>query len=134
MPANQIASTANFDFGAPVALGTVLLFKVKDHRGGKLNLRFENPDGRAAVAVTVQVAPSDAIAAGDAEVPDTFANTSAANNGAAIVGLSVGQRQSREATIFLRSGLDQWLRVQASGGARAALQIRGDAILEPVTI
>lgn len=124
MPQLNVASIGNFDFGAPESVGEVLRFRVKDKRGGKLIMHFENPDGVANVTVSAEVSSDGS----------SFSATTAANNLAAVTSLVVQQRAGRDATILLREGTDNYLRITASGGARAILQLRGDVALEPVTI
>jgi len=128
MPQAQIATMGNFDFRAPVAEAEVLRFRTKPNRSGKLTLLFENPDSANNLTVTVQVAPAGA----DNVTPGSWADTSAANNLAAVATVVVEKRCRREATILLRPGIDVWMRLQALGGGRGVLQIRGDDILEPV--
>ena len=122
MPRSQVAVVEEYDFGAPVVEAQVLQFRAK--KGGIMDLRFENCVGDADVVVTVDVS-ADASA---------WANTTAANNGQAIVTETVLRRTVRDFTINLRQGLDNYVRVLASGGARANLQVRQDVGLEIVTI
>lgn len=124
MPQNQIATQGHYDFGAPVTEGEVLRFRTRDNRGGKLQLLFENPDGESDGVVTVQVSPDGT----------TWADTTAAANLEAVADVTVERRCSRQAEILIRPNEDAFMRVQASGGTRMALQIRGDAILEIVDI
>lgn len=132
MPAAQVANIANFDFGAPVATGTVLQFRTKPNMGGKLDLKFENPNGDNAVTVSVQVATTRTGL--DPAGTGGYAATTVANNLAAVTDVVVPRRTSKEATILLRRDIDAYVRVLAKGRARAALQIRGDPILEPMVI
>lgn len=124
MPAAQVANVAVFDFGAPAATGTVLQFRTKVDQGGKLDLKFENPEGANALTVAVEVSPDGT----------SWSATTVANNLAAVTALSVPRKTSKEATILIRRGIDLHVRVRASGSARGLLQIRGDQILEPKTI
>lgn len=112
MPKSQVASIANYDFGAPAAEGVVLKFRVKG--GGKLGLRFENADGVNDVEVTVQVSPDDS----------TWSDTTAAGNIVAVANESIQKRTFKDFTILLRQGQDAYMRVQAVGGARAVMQVR----------
>jgi hypothetical protein len=124
MPQNQVANIAVFDFGAPAATATVLKFRAKPNVGGKLDLKFENSDGANQITVSVEVSADNV----------TYAATTAGNNLAAVTNLAVPRKVSKEATILLRRGVDLYLRVTASGSARGQLQMRGDPILEPMTI
>ena len=118
MPQSQIATVANFDFGSPSVNGEVLKFRVK--QGGKLSLCFENAVGSNDITVSANTSVDGV----------TFSATSTVANGEAIVNEVVGQRQTREFTLFLREGADNYLQITASGEARGLLQIRGDAILD----
>ena len=122
MPQTQVAQVASYDFGAPAVVGTVLEFRAR--KGGKLDLKFEAENAAGPVTVTVQVSADGAV----------WADTTATDNGEAIVAVVVPPKQSREFTINLRETLDNRIRVQASGSARGQLQIRGTVDLESVTI
>lgn len=124
MPQAQTANIAVFEFGAPVLTGTVLKFRTKPDRSGKLDLKFENPNGDVALAVSVEVSADNV----------SYAATTVANNLAAVTAVAVPRKTSKEATILVRRGIDLYVRVTASGGARGTLQMRGDQILEPMTI
>lgn len=124
MPASQVANIAVFDFGAPAATGTVLQFRTKIDRSGKLDLKFENSDGANDLTVSVEVSTNGS----------SWAATTAGNNLVAVTNVAVPKKVSKEATILLRRGIDLYVRVRASGSARGQLQVRGDVILEPVTI
>ena len=124
MPASQVANIAVFGFGAPTATGTVLQFRKKPDASGKLVLKFENADGVNDLTVSVETSENNS----------SWNATTAGNNLAAVTNVSVPKRTSKETTILLRRGLDLYVRVRASGGAKGELQIRGDAILEPMTI
>lgn len=124
MPLSQVANIGVYDFGAPTAIATVLIFRVKGKTGGKLSLKFENPDGVNDGTVSVEVS-ADGV---------TYAATTAGNNLAAVTSVAVPRRTAKDATILLRRDTDAWMRVRALGACRMQLQIRGDAILEPVTI
>lgn len=124
MPLSQVANVSVFEFGAPATTGTVLQFRVKPDQGGKLDFKFENPEGDNAAIVSVEVSADNS----------SWAATTAGNNLAAITALSVGRKHVRDATILVRRGVDLYLRVRASGSTRCSLQLRGDEILEPMTI
>lgn len=118
MPRTQTANVGNYDFGAPVAEGVALKFKTRDNQGGRLTARFENY-GDSDLTVTVQVSADDS----------TYADTAVATNGNAVADEVVPPRQHREFEFFLRAGQDNYMRVQALGGVRGLLQLRGDEIL-----
>ena len=118
MPQSQVAAVQNFDFGAPVAEAEVLKFRVV--HGGKLALRFENTEGEADGEVTVQVAPDGT----------TWADTTDAENLAAVANEAIPRAQYRDFTILLRQTEDAWFRVQAAGGCRMVMQARADMNLE----
>lgn len=128
MPQSQTASMGNYDFRAPVAEAEVLRFRTQPNKSGKLTLLFENPESDNSITVTLQVAPAGA----DNVTPGSWADTSAANNLVAVADLVVQPRTQRDAAILIRPGVDAWVRLQASGGGRGILQIRGDDILEKV--
>ena len=136
MPLTQAALRAVYDFDAPSQEGLAgqLGFRVRNQMGGKLELVFENPiSSRPAtpgfeltglqlpITYSIQVAAADA--AGD---PDTFADTSAANNLEAVVDVVVGPGQRNAHTVLLRPGIDAFVLVIASGGARGQMQVVGD--------
>jgi len=122
MPQTQTAQVALYDFGAPAgALAEVLKFRAR--KGGKLDLKLENP-GVEAFNASVQVSADGT----------TWAATTAANNGTAVTNLAVPAKQSKEATINLRDGQDNFVRVLANGGVRGQIQIRPDSLLEIVSI
>lgn len=132
--------------GAPISLSGATLsggvnadlrckageFRVKMNRGGKLDLKFENPDGSNDLVVTVQVATNRT-----GTTPSGtggYANTSAANNLTAVATVTVPRRSSKEATILLRRDIDNYVRILGTGNARGQVQIRGAHILEPLKI
>lgn len=134
MPSTQTALRAVYDFGAPSAEGIVLGFRTRNQTGGKLELLVENPiSSRPATpgdatsglqqdfTYSIQVAP--ALADG---TPDTFVDTAAANNLEAVVDVVATAGCSNSHTILLRPGVDAFVLVVASGGARGQLQVVGD--------
>lgn len=124
MPQTQVANIGVYDFGAPVATGTVLTFRTKPDKSGKLILEFTNDDGANDLVVSVEVSSDGS----------SFSATTVANNLAAVTNVAVPKKVTKESTILLRRGIDLYMRVRASGGARGQLQIRGDQILEPKVI
>lgn len=124
MPAAQVANIGTFPFGAPAAVATVLKFRTKPNASGKLDLKFENTEGANALTVSVEVSADNI----------TYAATTAGNNLAAVTNVSVPRKVSKEATIIIRRGVDLYMRITASGGASGQVQIRGDPILEPMTL
>lgn len=128
------ATGVDFAGGVSLDLETrPLTFRVKDEQGGKLIFNFENPDGVNDLVVSIQVAV-------DGSAPKTptetngFVATTAAANGSAVTNVTVPRRGNKQATISLRRGVDNWVRLIASGGARGVCQIRGNELLEPVQI
>lgn len=116
MPRTQTANVGNYDFGAPVAEGVPLKFAARN--GGRLTARFENY-GDSDLTVTLQVSADDS----------TYADTAATPNGSAVADEVIPPRQYREFQINLREGQDNYLRLQALGGVRGLLQLRGDEAL-----
>lgn len=116
MPRTQTANTGVYDFGAPVAEGVPLRFAVR--RGGRLTVRMENY-GDSVMTCTLQVSADNS----------SYTDTTVAANGDAVADESIPPRQYREFQIFLREGQDKFLRLQAAGGVRGQLQIRGDEVL-----
>jgi len=114
MPKTQVASVATYEFGAPVVAAEVLRFRAL--KGGKLALRFENPEGEADVSVSLQVSPDGAAKAA----------LTANDNLVVVTAASIPQKQCRDYTILLREGVDNYLHVNASGGARCTMQVRSD--------
>ena len=136
MPLTQAALRAVYDFDAPSSEGLAgqLGFRVRTNQGGKLELVFENPvSSRPAtpgfentglqqpITYSIQVAPADAN--GD---PGTFVDTTAAANLEVVVDVVVGAGQRNAHTILLRPGIDAFVLVTASGGARGQMQVVGD--------
>jgi hypothetical protein len=114
MPKTQVASVATYEFGAPAVAAEVLRFRAL--RGGKLALRFENPEGDADVTVSLKVSPDGV----------TTAALTANDNLVVVTDESIPQKQSRDYTILLREGVDTHLHVEAVGGARCTMQVRSD--------
>lgn len=121
MPRTQVANIGTYGFGAGVTENAPLLFSVR--RGGRLSIRVENQDD-VALEVTFQVSADNS----------TWADTTAAANTTAVANVSIPVRQYREYQISLRQGQDLFFRLQAVGGARGELQIRGDQILQVKTV
>lgn len=107
-------------------LSNALVFRVKEDVGGTLELLFENTIGDEDLTVSVEVASSPT---------GTTTPHSATGYAAGIVTqATVVRRGTRAYTQLMRRGQDLYLRVRSAGRARGMLQIRGDQILEPVTI
>jgi hypothetical protein len=134
MPSTQTALRAVYDFGAPSAEGIVLGFRLRNQMGGKLELLVENPiSSRPAtpgfensglqvpITYSIQVAPDDGTGQ-----PDTFLATTAALNLEAITDVVVGPGQNNAHTLLLKPGVDAYVLMVASGGARGQLQVVGD--------
>jgi transposase-like protein len=116
MPRTQTANTGVYDFGAPVTEGVPLRFKAR--QGGRLTVRMENY-GDSTLTCTLQVSADGT----------SYADTTVAANGDAVADEAIPARQFREFQIFLRQGQDNYMRLQAVGGVRGQLQIRGDEAL-----
>ena len=136
MPQTQTAIRAVYDFGAPSAEGLVLGFRVRNQKGGKIELLVENPiSARPAtpgdatsglqqpITYSIQVAP--ALATG---LPGTFIATTVALNLEAVTDVVVGAGQSNSHTLLLGAGRDAFVLMVASGGERGQLQVVGDDI------
>lgn len=117
MPRTQVANIGTYAFGAGVSATNFPVFAVR--RGGRLTIRIEN-QGDAAMTVTLQVSADNS----------SWTTTTAAANTTAVSSASVPVRQYREYQISLREGQDKFMRLQASGGVRGEMQVRGDEILE----
>lgn len=124
MPGTQVATIGTYDFGAPATEAVVLSFRTKKDQGGKLELLFTNDDGAATGTVTVQVSANGS----------SYSDTTAAANLTAVADKAIAPKITMAYTVLLRRGTDLYMRVQAVGGCRMGLQIRGDDILEPITI
>lgn len=121
MPLSQTASVPNHDIGLPaVAANGIARFKAS--KGGKLSIEFENADGVADGTVSVEVSADDS----------TYAATSVANNGAVVTNAVIQRGTRKGFTITLRQGLDNFLRINGSGGTRLQVQFRGDVGLQLV--
>jgi hypothetical protein len=115
MPRSQVASVANYDFGAPKAEGEVLRFALREGHGGNLPLTFENlalTDGE----VTVQVS----------EDGTSFVD----HDNADLVNLAVPAKHEVNDVMGLRQGKDNFVRLLAVGGIRMRMQVRRDANLQ----
>ena len=122
MPRTQAAHVPTYQFGAvsvPGAPGDEVL-KFETFQGGRQQLRFEASDAENDVTVSVEVS-EDGV---------SFNATTVANNLTAVTNEVILPRTSREFTVLLRAGLDNFMRVRASGGDRGELQIRGPGELE----
>lgn len=121
MPSNQTAQVPHFDFGAPVLPAPVLTFAVR--RGGKVVLTFLNDAGMSPVTASVKVSPDGA----------SYIATTDDDNTNAVTNIVVKPRCSSTIEMNLRPGVDMFMQVEASGGVRAAMQVRGgeSAGLEP---
>lgn len=115
MPRSQVATVANYDFGAPAAEAVVLRFQVRVGHGGNLPLTFENLDDVDG-EVTLQVSEDDA----------TFVDVGNAN----LVNAAIPARQEVNEVLSLRQGKDNFVRVQALGGVRLRMQVRHDESLQ----
>jgi len=138
MPKSQVAAVSNYDVNFPVgaaAADQVVALKLRSRfgRGGKVTIRIEptssfggqNEDAESDVEVTVQVS-EDGV---------TFANTTAANNGVAVVDEAVVALTHKEFEIGLRQGKDVFVQVKGRGitrGARVHIQVRGNEDLDLV--
>jgi len=124
MPRTQVANIGTYGFGAGVTENAPLTFSVR--RGGRLTVRAENQNepSTGAIAVTLQVSADNS----------SWADTTAAANTTAVADVSIPARQYREWQISLRDGQDKFFRLQAVGGGRGELQIRGDEILQIKTV
>ena len=120
MPRTQVGQVPVHDLGAPAVEAAVLLFKVRTHEGGLLNMLFEAPDSTRNVVYTVQVSPDNS----------SWADTTAAQNLDAVADEVLLPRGKRQHDVLLRAGVDNYVRVQAVGGDRFQLQIRNEEILE----
>ena len=124
MPRTQVANIGTYGFGAGVTENAPLTFSVR--RGGLLTIRDENQNEpqTGPIVVTLQVSADGT----------TWADTAATPNLTAVADVSIPARQYREWQVRLRQGQDNFLRLQASGGGRGELQIRGDEILQIKTV
>ena len=121
MPRTQVANIGTYGFGAGVSETAPLTFSVR--RGGRVTVRIEN-QGDATMTATLQRSADNS----------SWADTTAAANTTAVADVSIPPRQYREYQISLRDGTDNYFRLQASGGVRGELQVRGDEILQIVAI
>lgn len=121
MPRSQVATVANFDFGAPASATQVLKFRAL--RGGKLDLRIEADND--ALVVSAEVSADGTI----------WSATTADNNTTAITSAAIPAKQERDYVLTLRDTLDAFLRFTASGRGRGRVQIRGgESMLQEAVI
>ena len=122
MPRTQAAHVPTYQFGAVGVAGApddvVLRFEV--FQGGKQELRFEGSDADVDLDVSVEVS-DDGV---------TFVPTTVADNGEAVTNEIIKPRTSRNFSVNLRAGKDNFMRVRATGSDRGELQIRGPGELE----
>ena len=136
MPQTQSAVRGVYDFAAPATPAAALGFRVRTGRGGKVQLRFENPitDTGAPnstfnqaevndLTVSVQVAPM--LADG---TPGVFVPTTSADNLEAVVGEVIGAGQNMDYTLLLRPGIDVFVAIRAEGATRGHLIVTGDDV------
>jgi hypothetical protein len=123
MPRSQVANVAQYDVGAPSVEDTVLKWKLRHFSGGKVTFRFEHAeveDDANDITVSVQVSDDDA----------SYVDTTAADNGEAVVDEVIGVGTYREFEVNLRPGQDNFVAVLASGGGRLHVQTREGGILD----
>lgn len=138
MPKSQVAAISNYDVNFPVGAAAAdqveaLVLRTRFGRGGKVTFRIEptsnfggqNEDPESDVEATIQVS-EDGI---------TFVDTTATDNGAAVVDEAIQALTHGEFEINLRQGLDNFVRVKGRGvtrGARVHVQVRGNEMLDLV--
>lgn len=115
MPINQVATVANYDFGAPVVEAQVLKFRVRENQGGVISASVENY-GDTDLVVTVKSSPDDV----------TYTNELGA--------VTVKGRTAKDFTFLVNASTDVFVKIMASGGVRGCVQMRGDSILEAISI
>ena len=122
MPRTQAAHVPTYQFGAVDVAGApgdvVLMFEVQ--QGGRQEFRFESADADEDITVSIEVS----------ETLPTWVATTAADNIEAVTDEVIKPRTSRNFTVLLRAGKDNFVRVRATGGDRGEVQIRGPAELE----
>lgn len=103
------------------------VLRLKVNNGGLVAVRIENGDGLHPLDVTLQVS-ADGV---------TWANTSAANNGDAVVNEAVARTAAVDFSVLLRQDTDNYLRLVArgtGGESRGQMQLRGRPALDIVQI
>lgn len=125
MPQSQAARRSYYQFGAaPEGASNddaeVLRFQRKFNEGGDLHLLFEAPEAENDLSVTVQVS----------EDGSTWNDTTAAQNGAAVVDESLSPKTRRMFTISVRPKLDEYIRILARGSDRGGVTVTGNEIQE----
>jgi hypothetical protein len=111
MPLVQSAQVATFEYGAPVAVGTVGRFGV--NRGGEVDFTFANL-GDDPLTVSIQVSADDS----------TYNATTAGNNTNAVTNLVIPAKVTQTRTVLMRNGIDKYFRIRASGGVLFQTQLR----------
>ncbi len=113
MPGIQSAQVASFEFGAPIVLADVAVFRV--HRGGgKIEVLVDN-FGDYPLVFTLEVSP-DGI---------TYVATTTGNNIVAITAAALPAKTHISYEPLLRAETDKYFRLRASGGGRFGVQLRG---------
>lgn len=125
MPQSQAARRSHYQFGAVSAGATddeaeVLCFRRKFNQGGDLRMLFEAPDAAKTVSVTVQVSQDGT----------TWLDTTAAENGEAVVDEDVLPKTQRDFTVHMRPKLDEYIRILARGNDRGGVTITGNELQE----
>ncbi len=111
MPNPQSAQVANYEFGAPVALGVVAKWNCL--RGGKVLFTFTD-EGDADAVASIEVSADDV----------TYAATTAALNNTAVTSLSIPRKVCKTVEVLLRAGVDKFVQLKLSGGTRVTVQLR----------
>ena len=124
MPRTQVGQVSSYPFGAPAAIGTVLLFAVRNRSGGPVRLHFETPDADNTITVSIEVSEDNS----------SWAATTAAHHGEAVTAEDILPRTGRDFTVALRATVDNFVRIRALGSDRGSVQIRPNELLESLNL
>ena len=113
MPSLQSAQVANYEFGAPVALADVAIFKV-GRPGGIFDITVLG-EGDGPVTVSVEVSTDGT----------SYAATTSGNNKTAVTAAVTVARGKNTYSVLLRAETDKFFKIKASGGVRFVVQMRG---------
>jgi len=124
MPGLQVAAVDEYDFGAPSTLTEVLRFKNNPHSGGLVKTTFLCPSlsgGTAAFAVTNGPLTFSLQVSADGSSWNALTVNS---NLVVVTNVTLVALGMLDYTFLMRNGIDNYLRLLASGNGRGQMQIR----------
>lgn len=130
MPQKQVAAVSVYDVNAPSVAATVLVLRSRFGRGGKVRFNFRPTTGFGGFD---EAAENDATVSLEVSQDGvSFSATTASDNLAVVTDEVVGALTDKTFEIALRQGVDDFVRVVASGGTRLQIQVQPNEDLEIV--